>query len=447
MIWPLLAAALAAEAPALSTSAEVHVLDNGLTVILEESHRTDTVALHIKYGIGSRDEVDGEHGCAHLFEHLMFEGSANVPTNAFDTWLTAAGGSNNAWTSEDETAYHMTFPSGALDLALFLESDRLGFLDAGLTEENLTNQQSVVLQERNQGYAEPHGGDWDALVQLLYPADHPYHIATIGTVADVEGFQTEAVNDFWRRHYRPKNAVLALVGHFDSAEALERVTHWFSDVPDTGEALPRVERPAEPSFAPTHGVIHDEVEDRTVYLAWPGAPLGSKDEASLDLLSWVLDGGRGTPFADKMYYRGNLTTNAGLTSWGSEIDGAIVAYATSPHASLKKLTRKMEAILRRAAKKEVDASALERARTAVLGGILDSMEDPVSRATAFADCYAQTGDANCLQASWDRYVAATPADLADVARRYIRDDRRVTLSVVPKDDTGALPGAIEVVLP
>ncbi|MBT3219401.1 MAG: insulinase family protein, partial [Proteobacteria bacterium] len=123
-------AALAADP--LETKATVHTLESGLTVILEESHRTDTVALHIAYGVGARDEETGTFGCAHLFEHLMFEGSKNVPTNAFDSWLTSAGGWNNAYTSEDVTAYHMAFPSGALELALFLESDRLGFLDDGL---------------------------------------------------------------------------------------------------------------------------------------------------------------------------------------------------------------------------------------------------------------------------------------------------------------------------
>ena len=238
MFW-MIAAALAADG--FETQASVHTLPNGLTVILEESHRTDTVALHLAFGVGSRDEREGEKGCAHLFEHLMFEGSANVPTDQFDAWLTQAGGANNAWTSEDTTAYHMTFPSGALDLALFLESDRLGFLDAGLVEENVSNQQLVVLQERNEGYANPNGRDWDAMSRLTWPADHPYNTPVIGTVADIEGFAIDKVRAFWERHYRTQNAVLSLVGNFEEAQALERVAFWFSDVPDKGPPEARVE--------------------------------------------------------------------------------------------------------------------------------------------------------------------------------------------------------------
>src|SRR5690606_22718507 len=193
LVWMMLARVALAGSGPFAVDASVHTLDNGLVVILEEDHRTDQVALHLHYGVGARDELPGEYGCAHLFEHVMFEGSANVGPNQFDALLTGAGGWNNAYTSEDETAYYLALPSGALDLALFLESDRMAFLDAGLTQGNLENQQAVVLQERDQGYAEPNGRDFDALTRLAFPEGHPYHHPVIGTVDDVSGFRLDAV--------------------------------------------------------------------------------------------------------------------------------------------------------------------------------------------------------------------------------------------------------------
>ncbi|NCG19563.1 MAG: hypothetical protein GWP91_11200, partial [Rhodobacterales bacterium] len=318
---PMFAMAMAADSP-VDTHAEVHVLDNGLTVILEESKRTDTVALHLAFGVGARDERPGEYGCAHLFEHLMFEGSANVPTNKFDEWLTQGGGDNNAWTSEDNTVYHMTFPSGALDLALFLESDRLAFLDSGLTDENVANQQLVVLQERNQGFSEPNGRDWDAVSRLTYATDHPYHHPVIGTVADVEGFQTEAVNGFWRKHYRTQNAVLTLVGNFDKAEALERVQHWFSDVPDAGPPEARVtENTPAGERVNANGVLEDDVEERTLYEVWNTVGARHDDAPALDVLGNVLSYGRGTPLDDALYYEKNLANDEGAFQYSSEISG------------------------------------------------------------------------------------------------------------------------------
>ena len=286
--WSSLAGA--AESSELSMPATVVTLDNGLVVLLLEEHRTDTVALHLSFGVGSRDEHPGELGCAHLFEHLMFEGSAHVPVDKFDEWLTAAGGDNNAWTSNDETAYHMTFPSGALDLALFLESDRLGFLDAGLTPENLANQQKVVLQERAEGYAEPNGRDEDSIGRIFFAPDHPYHHPVIGTVADIEGFGLEGTRGFWDAHYRTRNAVLVLVGNFDVEAATERVRHWFSDVPDRGDALQRTAAPAPSGATGRVGLVEDDVEERTVYLTWETVDELHPDAPALDVLAQILSG-------------------------------------------------------------------------------------------------------------------------------------------------------------
>ena len=432
--------------PIPTTNATVHRLDNGLTVLIDEDDRTDSVLLHIKYGVGARDEADGEHGCAHLFEHLMFEGSANVPNNAFDTWLTAGGGSNNAYTSDDETAYHMTFPSGALDLALFLESDRLGFLDAGLDTENLENQKLVVLQEREQGFADPHGRDFEALIRIQYPMGHPYHVPTIGTVADVEGFTIEAVTDFWRRHYRTQNAVMVVTGGIKEAEAMERITHWFSDIPDAGPALER-SKPWDKPYVPADGVLYDDVEDRTLYISYATVPLSHEDTYALDLLGYVLDNGRGTRMADALYYASNLATSAWASSWNSEIDGQFILSAASPSTPLAKLEKKMDAAIKDIIKNPPTADEIERARQSVYAGLQRSLESPNARARMLVSCFENTGTPNCLADEWTNIQAVTAEDIVRVASTWLTPERRITLSVVPRDDTGFIAGATEVEIP
>lgn len=441
----LLAVALASASP-LDVDASVHTLDNGLTVIIEEDHRTDVVALHLHYGVGARDELPGEYGVAHLFEHVMFEGSANVPQDKFDEWLTAAGGSNNAYTSEDETAYHETFPSGALDVALFLESDRMGFLLDGLTQDNLSNQQGVVLQERAEGYAEPQGRNWDALTRLAFPEDHPYHHPVIGTVADVEGFQLEPTRDFWRRHYRPRNAVLVLVGNVDTDEALAKVQHWFSDVPDPGPGPERVTE-TDTTFTAADGLLYDQVEARALMAAWPTVPLGHPDEPAIDLLGYILSNGRGTALDDALYYKKQVTYDVGAFSTMSELEGQFIAYAEADR-DLDDIIGRIEKVFAKARKKAPSEDQLDRARRAMRSGILNGLETPEDRAGRLASCFRLAGTPDCLNDDWARYEAVTPADVLRVAQTYLVPEHRITLSVVPEGDTeGAIEGAAIVELP
>ena len=436
-----------ASAGGLSLEPLEATLDNGLKVFVMEDRRTDTVALHLHYGVGSRDERPGELGCAHLFEHLMFEGSANVPTNQFDTWLTQAGGWNNAYTSNDETAYHMEFPSGALDLALFLESDRMAFLDAGLHEENLANQRLVVLQERAEGYANPHGKDWDAMQRLMWPEGHPYHVPVIGTVADVEGFEIAGVRDFWTRHYRPKNAVLAVVGNVDAAKAMERIKHWFADVPDTGEPEMRVkEQGAYEAPKARVGYLEDKVEDRTVWLGWPTVTMQHDDAPALELLSYVLSSGYGTRLDERLQLAGKATSNEAY-SFTAEVDGSFLLIATDDSTPLAKLQKWMLAEVSKLQRKGPRQDEVDRALKSVRGGYLDRVESPMGKAQSMVDCWRLESDVNCLEADWARYAAVTPEDIQRVAQRYLVDDRMVSLSVVPEGDTEFLEGAVAVELP
>jgi zinc protease len=452
IVTTALSTAFAADPFAVETS--VHVLDNGLTVVLSEDHNTDNIALHLHYGVGGRDEKPGEFGCAHLFEHLMFEGSKNVPTNAFDEWLTAAGGWNNAFTSEDETAYHMAFPSGALDLALMIESDRMGFLDAGLDQANLSNQQKVVLQERAEGYDEPGGQSWDAMTLVSWPAGHGYQHSVIGTVADIEGFTLDAVVDFWRRYYRPRNATLALVGNFETEQALAAVQHWFGDVPDAGPAPERAtaEKPMDPELEkkgrteiiPDH-VLYDKVEDRTLYLAWPSVPRFHPDEAPLTILSNILSNGRGTRLDDALYFKKSVVSDLGAFQSSSEIGGQFLVVAVVDDLPLDKLRAKLDKELAKFAAMPPSDAELDRARKSVRAGVLQSLETIEGRAEGLVDCQRLKGKASCFADDYAPYAAVTAADVMRVYTTYLAPGKaRVSLSVVPEGDDGAISGAVSV---
>jgi len=442
---PAAVAALGVALPSLSPA--VHTLDNGLTVIIERHARTDEVALYVKYRVGARDELPREKGLAHLFEHLMFERSAHVPQDGFDTLLTAAGGWNNAYTSHDETVYHMVVPSGALDLALFLESDRMGFLDAGLDAANLDNQRGVVLQERATGFDQPYGKVWDLLQMTVATGEHPSRISPIGTVADVEAFDLPLVRAFWERHCTPQNAVLVIVGNVDPDATLARVTHWFSDVPARAAPAPRPGLPAGWTFEPMNVVLEDNVDDRRVLIAWPTVPATHPDAPALEILSDILSNGRGTRIDDRLYYDANLATETGAWQEGGELDGAFIVLAASPRTPLPRLVKALDRELARVVDQGVSAAEVERAARGRIFGLLDATETVDARAETLLACHDAHGTPDCLAAEVDAYRAVTADDVRRVARTWLDPRRRSTLSVVPRGDAGALPGATPLELP
>ncbi|MCB9764660.1 MAG: insulinase family protein [Alphaproteobacteria bacterium] len=439
----LTSAALAEPHPLLTTDAQVRTLDNGLVVIVEPQRRADVVALYLRYGVGARDEAEGEGGCAHLFEHLMFEGSENAPGASFDDLTQAAGAWNNAWTSADETAYHMSMPSGALDLALFLESDRLGFLDVADVEV----QQDVVLQERAEGYAEPHGADWDVLTTLAWPEGHPYHVPIIGTVDDIQAFSDDRTRAFWSTHYVPANGTLALVGLLEPEATFAAVERWFSDVPPRAAAP---ERAAAPPLPERHvdGVFEDDVADHALYLAWPVPGRFSADEPAMELLSVVLSYGRGTRLDDALYYDRRLTESTWVGLDAGDLGSLFVLEAYTSRRRVRRVARAMEDVIAELAERPPTIDELERARAALRGWLLDMVEQPEGRAEWLATCQAYFGTPDCLEDLWARYEAVTPDDLVRVAETWLTPERRVSLSVVPEGRARrAVRGAVPVGLP
>lgn len=441
----IMALAWAADDP-FTVDPLVRTLPNGLRVVIERQDRTDSVAVHLHVAVGSRDETDGQRGMAHLFEHLMFEGSRNAPGNAYDELLTAAGGENNAFTSEDETSYQAVFPSGALERVLFLETDRLAFLGDGLTAEALENQKDVVLEERAQGYAAANGRDTDVLTRLLFPPGHPYHVPVIGSVAEVRAFDLQGVRAFHDRWYRPAHSVLAIVGNLEPATTMTRVEHWFSDVP----VRPALDRPL-PDVLPrrteaAHGLLEDNVDDCTAYLAWVSPAEGTPGEMALLVAATILSDGRGTRL-DRHYYGKGWIVESDANAWASELDGMFVVKVASSRkrldSALRLMRREVEGLVRNP---PTDAE-LKRARSRIRTWAVRSLEDPPSRAESMVDCLRLRGTVDCVASDWDRVRAVTAQDVRQAVSDLLAQPE-VTLSVVPSGDAScALPGATPVDLP
>jgi len=233
----------------LSIPFERHLLDNGLKVVLAPDRSVPVVATNLWYGVGSRNETEGMTGFAHLFEHMMFQGSAHVPKNKHFELIERVGGTLNATTWFDRTNYFETVPSHELELTLWLESDRMGWMLPAMDQEKLDNQREVVKNEKLQRYDNQPYGDWsERLQQLVYPADHPYHHTVIGSMADIDAATLDDVASFFQTFYVPNNAVLTLAGDIDPAQALEQVKRYFGDIEPGAEIPPLPGNPNLPSL-------------------------------------------------------------------------------------------------------------------------------------------------------------------------------------------------------
>ena len=287
--------ASAADAPDTRTLAipyEEYDLDNGLHVILSEDHSVPFVQVNLWYRVGAKDEVEGRSGFAHLFEHLMFQGSEHMDGEYFGP-LQRIGARINGTTNMDRTNYFEGVPSEQLPLALWLEADRMGFLLPALTQEKLDNQKLVVRNERRQSYENrPYGMTWWWLFENLYPEGHPYHIPTIGKHEDIDAANLEDVKDFFKQWYVPNNASLSIAGDFEPAEAKALVEKYFGDIPSGPQPEPILS--VEPVVLTEETVIRktDDVPHDKVWLAWHSPALYATGDAELDTLSSILTSGK-----------------------------------------------------------------------------------------------------------------------------------------------------------
>ncbi|MBW8862806.1 MAG: insulinase family protein [Acidobacteria bacterium] len=414
-----------------------HTLANGLDVLLHEDHACPIVAVNLWYHVGSKNERPGHTGFAHLFEHLMFEGSQHHDKGYF-TPLQGAGATLNGSTNADRTNYWEVVPAGALELALWMESDRMGYLLPALTEAKFSNQRDVVLNERRQNYENrPYGLAPMALLAALFPDQHPYHWTTIGEIADLQAVQLDEVHAFFRRYYHPANASIALAGDIHSADALALVDQYFGEI-DPGDDVEPV-RAAAALAGDVRIQFEDRVELPRLYLAWLTPAMFADGDAELDLATDLLANGKTSRLYRRLVFEERLATDVSASQNSREIAGyaQITATAAPGHALGEIEQVIVEEIERLAAdgptdeeidRGRVQAEAQFMFRLQTVGGF-GGKSDQLNAYNVFLQ------DPAYFDRDLARYQVVTNASLQEVVRRQLDPARRVTLSIVPHGRT------------
>jgi zinc protease len=413
-----------------------HTLPNGLDVLIHEDHALPIVAVNVWYHVGSKNEVPGRTGFAHLFEHLMFEGSEHYDRGYFHP-LQEAGAALNGSTNADRTNYWEVVPTNALDLALWMESDRMGFLLPALTDAKFSNQREVVLNERRQNYENrPYGLAGMAIVSALYPADHPYHWLTIGGADDIRAAHIDDVRAFFQKFYHPANASLALAGDIDPEMGLLLAEEYFGEIP-AGEKPARVqvvEPPPPPEDVKL--VLEDRVELPRLYMAWHSPALFAEGDAELDLVAEVLSSGKTSRLYRALVYEQRIATEVAASQNSREAGSFFQIVATAaPGRTLAEIERAIVKELANLIDKGPTAAELERClaqaeahflfRLQTVGGF-GGKSDQLNAYNTFL------GDPGYFEQDLRRYRSATSELLRQAAAKHLPPARRVVLSVVPR---------------
>jgi zinc protease len=408
-------------------------LSNGLDVIVHEDHHVPIVAVNIWYHVGSKNERPGRTGFAHLFEHLMFEGSEHHDRGFFPP-LQRAGASLNGSTNADRTNYWEVVPSNAVDLALWMESDRMGYLLPAVTAERFETQRDVVLNERRQTYENrPYGLASMAISSALYAPEHPYSWPTIGTVADLRDMQLEDVHSFFRTYYHPSNASLAIAGDVEAERALDLAEHYFGELP-AGPRPGRV-RASAALRGETRLVLEDRVELPRVYMAWHTPATFKPGDAEMDLVGDLLASGKTSRLFRQLVYERRIALDVSAYQSGREIGGYFVVVATAaPGHALDELAAVIDEEIQRAIDVGPTDEEMERGvaqaeaqfvyQLQTVGGF-GGKSDQLNAYNVFL------GDPGYFAADLARYRGATPATVKAAASN-LPLGRRVLLSIVPQ---------------
>jgi zinc protease len=421
----------AAGADAIRIPFETYTLPNGLTVILSPDHTTPTVAVNGWYHVGSKNEVPGRTGFAHLFEHIMFTGSGHVPYGLHDKLTEGVGGSNNGTTSNDRTTYFETVPSNYLQSALWIEADRMGFLLDSLDLVKLNAQRDIVKNERRQGVDnQPYGRVNEILARTTYPPSHPYSWDVIGSMEDLSAASDEDAKNFFRLYYAPNNAFLSIVGDFEVAQVKAWVTKYFGDIP---RGKP-VERPsAAPVMLPGEQRLayEDRVQVPRLYVQWP--TVGEKDDENfaLDVLGVILSGPRTARLTKALVYDQQAAASLSARQGSNEDVGEFRLVITPrPGHSLTELETAADAIIDKLKNEGPTAEEIRKATAGEELAFVAALESNLGKALRLADGAGFHGNAGYFRTAYQKSLAVTAADVKRVANKYLTKGR-VVLSVVP----------------
>jgi zinc protease len=427
----LLATPLAAQQ--VSIPHTTFTLPNGLRVIVAEDHSTPLASVNVWYHVGSGYERPGRTGFAHLFEHIMFEGSANVAEGDFDNLLEAAGARNNGSTNVDRTNYYEVMPSNAVELALWLEADRMGGLLGAMSPSKLDGQREVVKNERRQRYENaPYGGLWEAAAPMLYDGGHPYSWTTIGSMADLDAAELEDVNEFFRTYYAPNNATVAVVGAVDTEQVRAWAERYFGWIP-RGEPVERPNLPVPALAATRHRVIEDRVSLPELTMIWRTGPRFSEDEAALDAVAAILTQGKSSRLHRRLVYEGQVAAFTSAWNQGSLLSGDLwIRTRAVPGTDLDSIRAAVDEEIARLAAEPPSQEELDRVVNGLSTQFVQALETVEGKADQLNQYLYYTGDPGFAERDLARYRALTPADVQRAAQEYLHGRHRVVISIVPQ---------------
>ena len=419
----------------VSISYEKLTLSNGLDLILHEDHSLPVVAVNLWYHVGSKDEEVGRTGFAHMFEHLMFEGSKNHNRSYFDP-LQKVGAALNGSTSSDRTNYWATVPSNYLELVLWLESDRMGFLLDALDQKRFDVQRDVVKNERRQTYENRPYGMAQMLIQpTVFPAPHPYSWMTIGSHEDLEAASLEDVKAFFRRFYAPSNSSMTIAGDFDPDEVSRLVERYFGEIPP-GPAINRVGRMDSDLRGQVSLTMRDKVQLPRLHIVWPTCPLFDPDQAALDILSTVLGDGKSSRLYRSLVYEKQIARDVGVVHYAQEIAGGFQVQVTaSPGHSLEEIEAIVVEELDRIRGEPPSDREIDRAKNRIETDHVSQLEHLGGfggRADQLNYYNTLTGDPGVINSDIDRYMAVTAGEVQRVASSALGESY-VRLSVLPEE--------------
>ena len=450
MLAPGAAAAVQAQRPAATAVTREppidipfrkFVLKNGLTLIVHEDHKAPIVAVNVWYHVGSKNERPGRTGFAHLFEHLMFQGTEDYKGEFFTPFERVGVTDQNGTTNNDRTNYFENVPTNALDIALWMESDRMGHLLGAIDQPRLDEQRGVVQNEKREGENEPYGKVWDFLTPMLYPANHPYSWTVIGSMDDLNAAKLDDVKEWFHTYYGAANAVIVIAGDISPEVARDKVEHYFGDIP-SGPPVARQAAWIAKRTGHERGIMEDRVPQARLYRVWNVPGWGTADATYLNLLSDILASSKTSRLYKRLVYDDQIATNVTAYIEAREIGGLFVVEATArPGDDLKKVERAVDEELARFLRSGPTPAELARVKTQYRARFIRGIEriggfggksDVLAQGEVFA------GRPDAFKTTLARVAAATPADLLGAAKHWLSDgDYTLEVRPFPQYQTAA----------
>ena len=401
---------------------EMYTLDNGLRLVVHEDPKAPIVAVNIWYHVGSRNEQPGQTGYAHLFEHLMFQGSENSQGEYLELLEKVGATSLNGTTWFDRTNYFQNVPKDALDRVLFLESDRMGHFLGAVDQAVLDEQRGVVQNEKRQGDNEPYAAIWEQLLKQVFPPNHPYSWETIGSMADLEAASLEDMQAWFKTYYGPNNAVLVVAGDVKAADVLKRVEFYFGDIPP-GPPLIVQEEWIPEHLTERRQLIQDRVPQERIYMAWPGPRWGTLDAHRLGLAASILASGKNSRLYERLVYEDQIATDLDFAAFFLEISGVLILeISVKPGEDINEVERIAREELKRLIENGPTKKELERVKTGARASFIRGIEQIGGfggKSAVLAENAVYGNDPGYYQVQLDNIAAATPKQVREVTDKWL----------------------------